>query len=315
MSDTSLRTWTTFSSSILHSRDTWAVSSSWLLLIFAMVCLPEFLPTTTVPVPSAQDCTGQSLAAALWRNTVSSHLRADTAFSFICSWPSQLILLSWESCNFLPTMNPVLAPAMFWNLIPVASHWPCLLSRIWICCHEILACAPFLSCSSQSCSQRFRGSSCRILTGIRVFSKILLPAFPPSPMETVTESVLTYAHAICEVKQQMWKASGDHEGCVMAPELGQFIHEKLHQGKVLGFCLTMGMSLLLSTNGSSVVLAIFHMISAGKMETSGWYSTLWKYHLYLEAFVNNATVKNCNALLRKQLFLLAPCFNQIHQPV
>lgn len=174
---------------------------------------------------------------------------------------------------------------------------------------------PFSVWRSQSGSQCFRSSSCRNFTGICVFSKVFLPAFPPSHMEIVTESVLTYAHAICEVKQQMWRASGDREGCVTAPKLVQFIHEKLHQGKVLAFCLTMGMSLLLSTNGSSIVLAIFHMISAGKMETSGWYSTLWKYHLYLEAFVNNATVKNCNTLLRKQLFLLAPCFNQIHQPV
>lgn len=50
-----------------------SIANSWThALIFAMVCLAEFLLTTTMPVQSARNCTGQSLAAAaLWR-TVSS---------------------------------------------------------------------------------------------------------------------------------------------------------------------------------------------------------------------------------------------------
>lgn len=125
------------------------------------------------------------------------HLRAD-AFPFVRSWPFQSAnpaLL--REMQFLAHRECYSCSSRVCNLIPVASHWPCLLNRIWICL--CFTCPPFSGWSSQSGSQRFRGSWCRNLTEIRVYSKLLLPAFPPSHMETVTESVLTYAHAICEI--------------------------------------------------------------------------------------------------------------------
>lgn len=43
-------------------------------------------------------------------------------------------------------------------------------------------------------------------------------------METAAESVLTYAQAYYEIKQQMEKTIRDCEGYVVAPKLYQFIH-------------------------------------------------------------------------------------------